>query len=382
MRQNVRLGRVAGIPIGLQWSALAIIALIALTLATAVLPSAVPGRTAFVYWAAALPGAAAFLACLLAHELAHSLVAQRNGVPVRSITLWMLGGVSELEDEAPDPKTDLAIAAAGPLTSLALGAVFITAFPIAGALGAPPLLTQTLGWLGLINLMLAVFNLLPGAPLDGGRVLRAVLWRRYHDRTRADLAAAHAGRTLGLTLVFVGLGELLFLSAGAGLWLMLIGWFLTCAAKAEAASRLVHDALAGVRVGDIMTPQPDCAQAWHDVETFVQQTIASSRQDVFPVLGLDGRPTGVVTAGRLTRIPAQQRGNLLVSDISAPLPEQNVCAPDDLAADLSGRPAVAGRLLAVVVDGGRVVGMITSADFTRIVRRGLLLHPASTRSSA
>ncbi|MCW2883607.1 MAG: hypothetical protein QOE54_6730 [Streptosporangiaceae bacterium] len=382
MKQNLRLGRVAGIPIGLQWSALAIIALIALTLATGVLPSAVPGRSVVVYWAAAIPAAAVFLACLLAHELAHSLVAQRKGVRVRSITLWMLGGISELEDEAPDPKADLAIAAAGPLTSLGLGAVFIAAFPIAGALGAPPLLTQTLGWLGLINLMLAVFNLLPGAPLDGGRVLRAILWRHYHDRTRADLAAAHAGRTLGLTLVCVGLGELLFLNAGAGLWLMLIGWFLTVAAKTEATSRLVHNALADVRVSEIMTPHPDCAPAWHDIETFVQRTLVTSRQEAFPVLELDGRPTGVVTTDQLARIPPERRGNLLISSIAIPLPEQNVCGPDDSAADLSGKRPVAGQLVAVVVDGDHVVGVITSADFTRIVRRGLLLHPATTRSSA
>jgi CBS domain-containing protein len=163
---------------------------------------------------------------------------------------------------------------------------------------------------------------------------------------------------------------------------MLIGWFLTVAAKTEATSRLVHNALADVRVSEIMTPHPDCAPAWHDIETFVQRTLVTSRQEAFPVLELDGRPTGVVTTDQLARIPPERRGNLLISSIAIPLPEQNVCGPDDSAADLSGKRPVAGQLVAVVVDGDHVVGVITSADFTRIVRRGLLLHPATTRSSA
>ncbi|MCW2938964.1 MAG: site-2 protease family protein [Actinomycetia bacterium] len=378
MKQNLRLGRIAGIPIGVQWSALAIVVLIALTLATGVLPSYVPGRPTVVYWAVALPGAAVFLACLLAHELAHSLVALRYGVKVGSITLFMLGGISELESEAPDPKADLAIAAAGPLTSLGIGALFGLAALFSSVLGWPALLTGSLGWLGLINVVLGAFNLLPGAPLDGGRVLRAVLWRRYHDRTRADLAAAHAGRALGLTMAFVGLAEFLFYRLTTGLWLMLMGWFLMAAAQAEQTSRMARQALRGLKAADVMTPRPDCGGAWQEVGDFVEHVLPSSRQDVFPVLDFDGTPVGAITATMLTRVPAEHRAIEPLRNLMHPLGEQNLCGPDAPVEDLYGKRLVAGRLVAVVLDGHQLVGMVTADDLARTVQLGMLKTPDET----
>jgi Zn-dependent protease len=372
MKQSLRLGRVAGIPIGVQWSALAIIVLITLTLATGVLPVSAPGWPTAVYWAAAIPAAALFLACLLAHELAHSLVALRKGVRVRSITLWMLGGISEMEDESPDPKSDLAIAAAGPLTSLGLGALFALATLGSITVNGSTLLTAALGWLAMINVVLGVFNLLPGAPLDGGRVLRAVLWRRYHDRARADLAAANAGRGLGLTLIFVGLMEFFFLRVTAGLWMMLMGWFLMTAASAEATSRTVREALRDLRARDVMTPEPAYGAAWHTVETFIDQVLLTSRQSVFPVLDFDGTPIGVVSAELLAGIPQERRATTRLSDVMIPLTERNICEPDTPAAELFTRRPLAGGLIAIVRDDGRVIGIVTSDDLARNIQRGLL----------
>lgn len=372
MKQNLRLGRVAGISVGVQWSALVIVALIALTLATGILPAALPHRPPGLYWAVALPGAAVFLACLLAHELAHSLVAQHYGIKVRSITLWMLGGVSEMENEAPDARTDLAVAAAGPLTSLALGGLFGIATMLASAVNANELIISLLLWLAVINVILGVFNLLPGAPLDGGRVLRAILWRRYHSRSRADLAAANAGRALGLTLLFVGFAEIVFLGTTTGLWMMLIGWFLMSAARAEATSRLIRDALQDLPVRDIMTPEPDTGAAWQEIATFLDQVVLLSRQNVFPVVDFDGTPVGVVTTDLLGRIPAHERTVRRLRDIAVPLPERNLCTPEDPAAQVMMRTPVAGRLIAVVMDGGRLVGMVTTDDLQRTMQRGLL----------
>lgn len=372
MKQNLRLGRVAGISVGVQWSALVIVALIALTLATGILPAALPHRPPALYWAVALPGAAVFLACLLAHELAHSLVAQHYGIKVRSITLWMLGGVSEMENEAPDARTDLAVAAAGPLTSLALGGLFGIATMLASAVNANELIISLLLWLAVINVILGVFNLLPGAPLDGGRVLRAILWRRYHSRSRADLAAANAGRALGLTLLFVGFAEIVFLGTTTGLWMMLIGWFLMSAARAEATSRLIRDALKDLPVRDIMTPEPDTGAAWQEIATFLDQVVLLSRQNVFPVVDFDGTPVGVVTTDLLGRIPAHERTVRRLRDIAVPLPERNLCTPEDPAAQVMMRTPVAGRLIAVVMDGGRLVGMVTTDDLQRTMQRGLL----------
>ena len=379
MKQSLRLGRVAGIAIGAQWSALVIVALIALTLATGILPSALPHQSPGVYWAIALPGALAFAACLLAHELAHSLVALHYGIRVRSITLWMLGGVSELEREAPDAKADLAVAAAGPLTSLGLGGLFAAAATAASGLHASPLITSVLLWLAVINVILGVFNLLPGAPLDGGRVLRALLWRRYHDQSRADLAAAGAGRVLGFSILFLGLIQVTLLGTSAGLWTMLVGWFLMTAARAEASSRMVRDALKDLRVRDVMTAEPDTGAAWQRVDVFLDQVVLLSRQNVFPILDFDGDPVGVVTTELLTHVPARERAELPLRDVAVPLPERNRCTPDDPAADLALRPPVAGRLIAVVMDARHLVGMVTVDDLQRTAQRGLL-HPANSHT--
>jgi Zn-dependent protease/CBS domain-containing protein len=378
MSKVIPLGRVSGIKIGAQWSALVIVALVGLILATGVLPAAAPGRAAGVYWAIAIPAAVVFFACLLVHELAHSLVAIRRGVRVNSITLWMLGGVSELEDEAPDPRSDLAIAAAGPLASLLLGVLFGAGAAAAWMLGASVLLFQPMMWLALMNVLLGVFNLLPGAPLDGGRVLRAILWRRYHDLTRADLAAARAGRSVGLALVVLGGAQLLFAGSVAGLWTMLIGWFLMMSAKAEGTARLIRDSLKDVRVGEVMDPAPTAAPEWQEVGPFLRETVAFSRQSVFPVVDLEGRPAGVVHADRLAALPEELHATRLRDQMTA-IPDRNVLAPDAPATDLLSLRPVERELVAVVSDGRRLLGMITTTDLSAIYRRGLLLRPPSRR---
>jgi Zn-dependent protease len=205
MKQTMPLGRVAGIRIGAHWSVLVMVVLIGWLLGAQVLPGLVSREPAAVYWAVAVPGAVAFLAALLAHELAHSLVARRHGVRVTSITLWALGGVSELGGEPPTARADLLIAAAGPATSLAAGAIFGGLAAAVRAGGGPAIAVAALGWLAVMNVFLAVFNLLPGAPLDGGRILRAALWMRHGDRARAAQSAAAAGRVLGAVLIAAGM---------------------------------------------------------------------------------------------------------------------------------------------------------------------------------
>lgn len=209
MRQSVGLGRVAGIPVGMHWTVAVILVIIAEILGASVLPAALPHQPTVVYWAAAAAAALVFAGSLLAHELAHSLVAQRNGVRVRSITLWMLGGVAELAGEPPNAVADLRIALAGPAASLAQAAVFGGVALAISYSGGSAVAVAAAGWLAVMNGALAVFNMLPGAPLDGGRVPRAVLWRIYQDRMRAAVAAARAGRYLGFAIIAVGLAELL-----------------------------------------------------------------------------------------------------------------------------------------------------------------------------
>ena len=370
MRQSLRIGRVAGVPVGVHWSVLVILVLIADIVAGTILPRAAAGRSPTLYWAVGVPTALVFLLSLLAHEAAHALVARRKGIGVRSITLWMLGGVAQLEEEPPTARADLSIAAAGPLTSLAAGVVLLASAEGASAAGLPRVVVAALAWIGVTNLFLAVFNLLPGAPLDGGRVLRALVWMRSGDRRRGERVATGAGQVVGAGLAGAGVAQLIILGQTGGLWLMIIGWFLIWAAGAEARSRVVRDA-SGVRVRDVMTAAPECAPAWHPVGEFITGVAVRSRQTVFPVTGFDGEPTGVVTLDRLSRVPAAHAGDR-VGSVALPLPPEYALSPDAPASSLLNRPPIAGALVAVVVADGRVEGMVTVEDLTRLVRQSAL----------
>src|SRR5438132_3315739 len=178
MNENLSLGRIAGIHVGLNWSLLVVTGLIAWSLATGLLPAASPGQTSGAYWTAGIVSAFVYLACLLAHELAHSVVAMRRGVRVEGITLWLFGGVSRFSSESSSPGAQAWITFVGPLTSLLLGVVFFLAAVALGGGAHPSLLSATLAWLGYINILLGVFNLLPAFPLDGGRILQSLIWLR------------------------------------------------------------------------------------------------------------------------------------------------------------------------------------------------------------
>lgn len=371
MRQTLRLGSIAGVPVGVHWSVLVIMALVVVLLGDSVLPTMAPGGSATTYWLVAAPGAVVFLASLLAHELAHALVARRRGVRVRSITLWMLGGVTHLEGEAPSPRTELEIAVAGPLTSVAAGVALLAAAWGLDTVGAPAAVVMAVLWIGVMNAFLGAFNLLPGAPLDGGRVLRAVLWRIHGDRARADRIATRAGKATGAVMIGLGVLEVLALGRLDGLWLVLLGWFLVQSAGAEQRTGIIRAASRGIVARDVMTPHPDTAPAWDSVRTFAEKVATRSRQTVFPVVGFDGGPRGVVTLDLLARVPADHADERL-DTIAVALPAEYVVPPDAPLFSLLDRTALAGVLIAVVTDhgaaGDMIIGMITVDDLQRLVQ--------------
>jgi Zn-dependent protease len=372
MTQTVPLGRVAGIRVGMHWSVLVMVALFGWVLGTEVLPEMTPHEPAAVYWAAAVPGAIALIAALLAHELAHSLVAQGYGVPVTSITLWALGGVSELGSEPPTARADLWIAVAGPAASVAAGVTFGGLGVAVYAWGGPAIAVAVLGWLAVMNVFLAVFNLLPGAPLDGGRILRAVLWSRHGDRLRAAQSAAAAGRVLGALLMAAGLGEVLLWGDASGLWLALIGVFVISAAAAEATAETAAAALGGLRVGDVMTPGPAIGAAWMTVSDFAARIALTSDQEGFPVIGPGGSLAGVTGLGRLARVPPERRASTTLQQVMDAVPPAYVAAPEDPAAPLLTRPPLAGGLAAIVVSDGTIAGIVTVTRLRQMVRREAL----------
>ncbi len=231
MRPTVRLGTFSGIDIGLHWTVALVAVLFTVTLSGSLLPDAAPGFATGAYVMVAMSTALLFLGSVVAHELGHSVVARRNGVGIEGITLFALGGVAVMSSEPRRPGPAFRIAIAGPLVSVGVGAVALGAAFGAARLGLSDLSVVAIMWLGIVNLVLAGFNMLPALPLDGGRVLQAALWRRSGDRLRATVTAAGAGRLIGGALML--LGAYWVFTGGDGLWTAFIGWFIASSAKAE-----------------------------------------------------------------------------------------------------------------------------------------------------
>ncbi|MFF7356415.1 site-2 protease family protein [Streptomyces filipinensis] len=366
MNETLSLGRIAGVRVGLHWSVLVIIVLVTVALARGEFPASHPGHSTVQYWALALLAAIVFLASLLAHELAHALVARRNGVQVDGITLWMLGGAARLHSEAATPAAELRIAAVGPLTSLLAGGVLAGVAAGLGALHASGLVVEAVAWLSAINILLAVFNALPAAPLDGGRLLRAYLWHRTGDRLRATRGASAAGRALGWFMVVTGFAAVLFGHNLSGLWPALIGWFIISAATAEARQAEMRSVLGGVPVSRVMTPNPVTVPDTATLADFLAEgPFGHYRHSAFPVLAADGSVVGLLTVRRVEMTPAQSRASTTVVEVMRPLDDVVIAAPEEPVLDLLPRLQVSPVRRAVVMDGGRLLGILTVADITR-----------------
>lgn len=370
---SMPIGRVFGIRLYLHWSLLVTLGLITVLLAGSVLPAEYGGRPAALYWSVGALAAVVFVSSLAAHEVAHSVVAVHHGVPVRRITLWLLGGMSELRGEPADPRTELRITLAGPLTSLGVG-VMATGLAILLRDAVDPVVTASLVWLGIANIVLAVFNLLPGAPLDGGRVLHAVLWRRSGDRLSATVGAARSGRALGLALIVLGAVQALFAHGVGGLWLMLLGWFLRNAANVELMSASMRHKLGDLQIGRIMTPSPVVVHADADIRGFVADVLPGLRHHTFPVVDRSGRPVGVLSLQDLTR--ARDRSGT-AAGLARPLTDGARVRPDarveSVVATAVLRPGL--DLIAVVDSDGRLVGIVTATDLRRVCERTSLGLP-------
>ena len=333
MRASISLGRIAGIRVGINASVFLIIAILVAGLATGQSPAVeFPGRGIVAYVIAAIIAAVLFLASLLAHELAHSLVARRNGIEVESIVLWLLGGVAQLRGEPKTPGADFRIAdLVGPLTSLALAIVFGLAaggFGIRG--GATGLPFGVLAYLAATNAMLAVFNLIPAAPLDGGRVLRAALWRWRGNRQTAAVSAARAGRFVGFAMIALGVLQVVTGNGLGGVWLALIGWFVVSAATAEEQQARLGGQLAGNAVGQVMTPTPTVLDGNLTVDDFVAPGSADpSGSRHIPSSIRDGRLTGLVTLNRVRAVPP--------GAVPATRLQEIACAPAEVPVAQTGR---------------------------------------------
>ncbi|WP_063820457.1 site-2 protease family protein [Nocardia aobensis] len=373
LHETIPLGRVAGIRVGAHWSVLVTVALFVWMLGVQLRGSGSPAFT----WSVAALAAVTLFASLTAHELAHSIVARRHGVRVERIVLWLLGGASELGDEPPDARSDFRIAIAGPATSLALGGLFAVV-AVAVDSGRPgSAATAALAWLAATNIVLGLFNLLPGAPLDGGRVVRALVWWRTGDRLRATTVAARGGRVLGTALVVVGAVDIIVLRQFGGLWLMLLGWFLQTAANRELAAAGLRHRLGDTRVRDIMTENPMAVPAEWTIIQLLNSSAPQTGHRVFPVVDALGHPIGVVAWSDLTATAVPARETTLVRSVARPLRAVAIVGRDDLLADVATRVVLRPKLDAVaVVDRfGRLTGLITATDLVTACDRSALGLP-------
>ena len=359
MRETVRLGRVLGVEIGVHWTVLLTTALIAWTLAASVFPSTNPGLGNGWYVAMAIVATLVFFVTLLLHELGHAVQAHREGVAIDGITLWLFGGVARLRGEMPSAGSELRIAIAGPLVTLALSVVFLA---IAFALPLPSEVDIVVRWLGYINASLLVFNMLPAYPLDGGRVLRAALWARS-DIVSATRRALEVARVLSSLLIVWGVLIVVTGGVASGVWLALIGWFLLASGSAEQQALGARTQLGKLVVADLMA-EPIAVRPDMTLETLVDEVAWRYRHASYPVVD-HGRPVGLLPFHAIARVPREAWGTRCVADCMAPLAGVPIFALTTTATEALARLSTAPMRRGLVVSNERLVGIITLTDLIR-----------------
>jgi Zn-dependent protease len=363
MHATVRLGRIAGVEIGINWTWLFVVALMGWSLADSVFPSTNPGLATGTYVAMAAVAVPLFFACLLAHELGHATRARREGMEIEGITLWLFGGVAQFRGRFPSAGAEFRVAVAGPLVSLALGVVILGVATLAPL---PPAVDGTLYWLGSINLLLLVFNMLPALPLDGGRVLHSALWAREHDYAAATHKAAALGRGFGRLMIVGGVALAIFAGDLGGLWLALIGWFLIGAAEAEEQYVERHRTLGGLTVADVMARDPVTAPADLPLDRFMEDVFFRHRHTAYPVVD-GGRAIGLISFRAVAVIPRMRWSHLRVRDRMLPLAKVAVFAPVDELDGAIGRLLAAPLSRGLVLDHGRLAGLLSGTDALRVL---------------
>ena len=369
MRGSLKLGRIAGIPIGLHYSWLLIATLITLSL-SAHFSSTDPAWSGALVWSSAVITAALFFVTLLAHELSHAVVARRRGLPVRSITLFALGGVAQIDREPSSAGAEFAMAIAGPVMSLVIGvgclaAAFAAGWDVNGGPSSAP--AAILGWLGSINVVLAVFNLIPGYPLDGGRVLRAILWGAEGDMDRATRQAAAVGQVVAGLFILYGLYRFFGGAGFGGLWLVFIGWFLLDAARASSVEVAVTSSLRGIRAGDVMTNDYASVSAGTDLETFAALLLRSGRR-CFLVENQAGQTVGLITPHDVRQVDREKWGEVRVGDAMRPLDRIRTVTTATPVTDALRIMSRDDLNQLPVMDDGHLAGIVTRGHLIQLIQ--------------
>ena len=363
---NLKLTTVFGIEIKVNVSWVFIAALLSWALAKGYFPVVHEGLQQIDYWSMSIIAVLGLFASILLHELAHSIVARAFGLEIKSITLWLLGGMAEMRDEPPTPKAEFLMAIAGPAASVSLAGLFYLTGAALGSGGSAALIGLVASYLAKLNLVLAIFNLAPAFPLDGGRVARAAIWSATGNYQRATDIASIMGSIFGLGLIALGLISLLTGMGLSSLWLVILGLFIRFAADASRAQAQAKHTLAGERVSDTMTANPICVSPDIPVAHLIEHYMYKYPFEFFPVVD-NGQLVGSVSLHEVKRVPPGERGAIPVHQITRPLTDDHTIGIDASATQALAQMQATGQSLLMVTRGQAIVGVIAMRDILRLV---------------
>ncbi len=364
--RRIRIFTLFGFQVWIDASWLLIATLIAWTLASGVFPAVLPGLDARGYWSMAVAATIGVLASIVFHETAHSLVARQYGIEIRGITLFVFGGVAQMPAEPGSARAEFLMALAGPVSSFVLAAAL---FAVNGALGwleGPPAIAAVVWYLGILNVMLAAFNLIPAFPLDGGRMLRAALWGWRHDIAWATRIAAGAGDGFGLLLIVLGVIDVLRGNFVGGVWQFLIGMFLRGAAGASYQQTMAQQLLAGVSVSEVMTADPIAVPPDLPIARFVDEYVYRYHHREFPVTR-DGVLIGSIGTKQVAALDRRLWPQTAVAAIALPSAAAETIAPEAAALDAIAQMSGSGRSRLFVVRDGRLIGIVSHRDLMELL---------------
>ena len=363
MHSSLSIGRVAGIRIGIHYTWLFAFVLIAWSLAASYYPDAMPGLGTTTYWLIGIISALLLFASVLVHELTHSLVARALGLNVDSITLFIFGGVSNLTTQPSTARNEFVVAVVGPVSSLVLAAVFwliSQTIPVGTPAGA------VAGYLAFVNMLLGAFNLVPGFPLDGGRVLRSLVWGASGSLRRATLVAAYVGQGVGWLLIIWGLTRVLSGDLLGGLWTAFIGWFLNGAAESTRQEQTLQQSVRGITAARLMEEPAVAVPPSTSVADFVFDQVMRHGHRALPVVENE-QLLGIVSMSDARKLPRDAWSTTPVSQIMTPAPLATVAPTEHLGIAI-GRMAQRGVHQLPVVEDGRLLGLLTRADVLRYLQ--------------
>ncbi|TAK29373.1 MAG: site-2 protease family protein [Chloroflexota bacterium] len=362
----LRIGRIRGIQISVHWTWLIVFGLITWSLAVGFFPETFPGWTATEYWIVSAVAALLLFGSVLLHELAHSFVALSRGLPVQSIVLFIFGGVSNIQKEPERPQDEFWVTLMGPLSSVVLGVLFLVLFFFLQ--GVAPAISALLIYLSSINLLLAVFNLIPGFPLDGGRIFRSVVWWITNNFRQSTHIAAIIGQIVAYLFIFGGLALIFTGQFLSGIWLIFIGWFLNSAADASYKQVVTREELRGVKVAEMMTPSPVTVGPSATLRDLVDDYLLQRNVQSVPVVD-DDALVGMVTLNEVREVPKEEWDTTTVEQVMTRRDQIKTISPaDDLVqamGELAGDEEVG---LLPVVDSGRLVGLLSKANLLRYLK--------------